>query len=112
MISQGLTSGSESVRASALEALNAYIVVQPPILAQHLQSFLQNLFNLTSDSSLRVRKVVVEAMNLLLKFWPDQIIPYIEPVINFMLYCLSAKDDEEDLALVAAEFLLTYVCDH
>ena len=107
MLIQGLTSTSASIRASALEALNAYIVVQPPILSQHLSTFLQNLFNLTSDSSIRVRKVVVEAMNLLLKFWADQIIPHIEPVIDFMLFCLSAKDEEEDLALVAAEFLFT-----
>ena len=107
MLIQGLTSESTSIRASALEALNAYIVIQPPILSQHLQTFLQNMFNLTSDPSLRVRKIVVEAMNLLLKFWAEQIIPHIEPVIDFMLFCLSAKDEEEDLALVAAEFLLT-----
>lgn len=107
MLIQGLTSESTSIRASALEALNAYIVIQPPILSQHLQMFLQNMFNLTSDPSLRVRKIVVEAMNLLLKFWAEQIIPHIEPVIDFMLFCLSAKDEEEDLALVAAEFLLT-----
>ena len=65
------------------------------------------MFNLTSDPSIRVRKAVVESMNTLLSFWPDQIVPHIEPVIDFMLYCLQSKDSEEELALTAAEFLLT-----
>lgn len=108
LILEGLpNTASPSIRASSLEALSAFIVVQPPILAQHLQPFLSNLFSLTSDSSIRVRKAVVESMNLLLKFWTDQIIPHIEPVIDFMLYCMQTKEEEEELALVAAEFLLT-----
>lgn len=107
LIHNGLTSPSANVRATALSALNPFIVSQPPILLQNMQHFLQNMFSLTSDSSPKVRKGVVESMNTLLSFWPEQIVPHIEPVINYMLYCLDARESDEDTALTAAEFLLT-----
>ena len=109
LIHQGLTSrDSASIRVSSLQALSAFIVVQPPIFTQYLQQFLSNLFSLTSDPSVAVRKAVVEAMNLFLRFWTDAIVPHIEPVIDFMLFCMQSKDEEEELALTAAEFLLTW----
>lgn len=107
LIHTGLTSNSAAIRASSLEAINPFILSQPPLLAQLLNTFLSNVFNLTSDSSQKVRKSVIESLNLLLQFWPDQIIPHIENVIDYMLYCLKAKEEDEDVALLAAEFLLT-----
>lgn len=107
LIASGLSSPSESVRISSLEALNAFIVPQAPILAQYMQPYLSGVFSLTSDSSIGVRRVVIEALNTMLSFWVDQIISHIEPVIDFMLFCLKDKEANEDLALTAAEFLLT-----
>lgn len=107
MIQQGLSSPSEAIRKASLSALNSFIVPHATILEQHMQSFLSAVFGLTSDPSIPVRQGVVESMNTLLTFWPEMIIPHIEPVIDFMLFCLSLKDDQEAVALVAAEFLLT-----
>jgi hypothetical protein len=107
MIQEGLTSHSVELRKSSLSALNSFIVPQAPVLANNMQAYLSGVFNLTSDNSIPVRKGVVEALNTMLTFWPDQVIPHIKPVIDFMLFCLTLKDEQEEVALVAAEFLLT-----
>lgn len=107
LIHTGLTSSSASIRASSLEAINPFIVSQPGLLLTHMNTFLSNAFALTSDPSQKVRKGVLEALNMLLSFWPENVLPHIENVIDYILYCLKGKEEDEDLALLAAEFLLT-----
>lgn len=107
LIHAGLASDSATVRATALSAINPFIVSQPQILLDHMQPFLTNVYGLTNDPDVKVRTGVVEALNTMLNFWSVHVVPQIEPVIDFMLFCLKGRDQEEALALSAAEFLLT-----
>lgn len=107
LIRDGLNSSNDPLRAVSLNALNSFIVPHSPALQVNMQPYLKGVFNASNSSSTQVRQGVVEALNTLLTFWPEQIIPHIEAVLDFMLHCLAQKDDEEEVALVAAEFLLT-----
>lgn len=108
LIYTGLSSPSVSIRVSSVEAIDPFIVAQPACFLRLVPPFLANLFALTSDSSPRVKKAIVASMNNLLSFWPEQILPHISNVVDYMLYCLKGEEGEdESLALLAAEFFLT-----
>jgi len=103
--------GSENpkVRIEALVICNQFI--EPPTppngLSLHQDAFLQEIFKLASDTNTDVRKLVCQAFNALLASWADKLIPNMKSIIDFMLY--STQDQDENVALQAAEFWLTFV---
>jgi len=72
----------------------------------YIDDYLQALFRRASDPSADVRSVVCQSLVLLLTIRPDKIIPELKNVAEYMLY--SARDSDEQVALEATEFWLTF----
>lgn len=104
-----LSSQNDKVRIDALTICNQFI--EPPTppngLALCDDAFLSQVFKLASDSNTEIRKLVCQAFNALLAAWAPKLLPNLKSIIDFMLY--STQDEDEGVALQAAEFWLTFL---
>lgn len=104
-----LSSPNDKVRIDALTICNQFI--EPPTppngLALCDDAFLSQIFKLASDTNTEIRKLVCQAFNALLAAWAPKLLPNLKSIIDFMLY--STQDDDEAVALQAAEFWLTFL---
>lgn len=96
----------QRIRVYALTCLKNYVLVRSQSLMIFIDDYLQALFRRASDPSSDVRSVVCQSLVLLLSIRPDKIIPEIKNVAEYMLY--SARDADEQVALEASEFWLTF----
>ncbi len=90
----------------ALNCLKNYILIKAQALMVNIDAYLQALFRRASDESADVRSVVCQSLVMLLTIRPDKIVPELKSVAEYMLY--SAKDADEQVALEASEFWLTF----
>lgn len=97
---------SAKFRTQAISCLNSFIITQPPSLNTHIDAFFTALFRRASDENSDVRKVVCQALTLLLSTRPDKIVPELANVAEFMIY--SMQDKDEAVALEACEFWLGF----
>eukprot|EP00245_Coleochaete_scutata_P005591 TRINITY_DN19250_c0_g1_i1.p1 TRINITY_DN19250_c0_g1~~TRINITY_DN19250_c0_g1_i1.p1 ORF type:complete len:894 (-),score=159.66 TRINITY_DN19250_c0_g1_i1:1054-3735(-) len=95
-----------SIRKLAVGCVNQFIVQMPPILATHMDSYLQGLFSISQDPSGEVRKLVCSALVQLLATHPHVLEPHIRNVIEYMLH--ATQDKEDEVALEACEFWSAY----
>jgi transportin-1 len=104
-----LSSSNDKVRIDALTICNQFI--EPPTppngLALCDDAFLAQIFKLASDSNTEIRKLICQSFNALLAAWAPKLWPNLKSIIDFMLY--STQDDDEGVALQAAEFWLTFL---
>ena len=104
-----ISSPNDKVKIEALTICNQFI--EPPTppngLALHADAFLAQVFQLAQDKNTEVRKLICQAFNALLASWADKLLPSLKAIIDFMLY--STQDEDEGVALQAAEFWLTFV---
>ena len=99
------------IRAHALTCTIQFISPDNNALTTlHLEPFIVGLFKHASDDSSEVRKIVCQALVQLLATRPDVLIPHLPNVVEFMLYSTQSSDDE-DVALEACEFWLTFAED-
>ncbi|GAA5942297.1 Kap104p [Sporobolomyces koalae] len=99
------------IRAHALTCTIQFISPDNNALTTlHLEPFIVGLFKHASDDSNEVRKIVCQALVQLLATRPDVLIPHLPNVVEFMLYSTQASEDE-DVALEACEFWLTFAED-
>ena len=95
-----LQAEDENWRAYALGIINNFIWLDPPVLAQNMPTFLQALFALTTDSSAKVRKHVIQGINFLLDMRFNDLLPHINGVIEFVLHTsdrvLGLRTNSED----------------
>lgn len=96
----------QRIRVYAITCLKNYLLVKSQSLMIYIDDYLQALFRRASDPSSDVRSVVCQSLVLLLSIRPDKIIPEIKNVAEYMLY--SARDADEQVALEASEFWLTF----
>ncbi|KAG6834375.1 hypothetical protein H0H93_010053, partial [Arthromyces matolae] len=75
----------------------------------HIDSFIACLFKRASDDDPSVRRHVCQALVLLLAARPEKLMPEMSNVAEYMLY--STKDKNENVALEACEFWLTFAED-
>ena len=108
-IIQLLSSPNIKIRFEALTICNQFIETPTPPngLALADDAFLAQVFKLASDTNGEIRKLVCQAFNALLASWAPKLLPNLKAIIDFMLY--STQDPDEDVALQAAEFWLTFV---
>ena len=99
------TSPLPKVRADALAAINLFIPDKPPAVVSHLDALMQHLFQLASDSSDDVRKHVCRAFVHIADIAPQQIVPHMEGLVEYMV-TQQRNVENADLALDAAEFWL------
>ncbi|KAG8773741.1 hypothetical protein FRC12_002341, partial [Ceratobasidium sp. 428] len=97
------------VRTLALTCLSHFVPVASPVLWAHIDAFLAVLFKHAADDAPDVRRQVCQALVLLLAARPDKLLPALGNVADYMLF--STQDSDENVALEACEFWLTFAED-
>ncbi|KAJ6590077.1 armadillo-type protein [Mycena vulgaris] len=100
---------SAKMRSHAIACLSYFIPVGSQSLFVHIDNFIATLFKLASDDDPSVRRHVCQALVLLLAARPEKLMPEMANVAEYMLY--STKDKNENVALEACEFWLTFAED-
>ncbi|KAI8999818.1 Transportin-PC [Gaertneriomyces semiglobifer] len=94
------------VRAAAIQCVNQFILMHAQGLMVNMEAFVQGLYKRANDEEPDVRKNVCQAMVMLLEAYPEALIPQLDNVVNFMLFCTDSND--ENVALEACEFWLSF----
>lgn len=94
------------MRSHAIACLSYFVPINCQSLFVHIDSFIACLFRRTSDDDPSVRRHVCQALVLLFAARPEKLMPEMEHVAEYMLY--STQDKNEDVALEACEFWLTF----
>lgn len=97
------------MRSHAVACLSYFVPVNCQSLFLHIDSFIACLFRRASDDDPSVRRHVCQALVLLLAARPEKLMPEMDHVAEYMLY--STKDKNENVALEACEFWLTFAED-
>ncbi|KAG2015342.1 karyopherin Kap95 [Coprinopsis cinerea AmutBmut pab1-1] len=100
---------SAKMRSHAVACLSYFVPVNCQSLFVHIDAFIACLFKRASDDDPSVRRHVCQALVLLLAARPDKLMPEMANVAEYMLY--STKDKNENVALEACEFWLTFAED-
>ncbi|KAF7295959.1 Importin beta-2 subunit [Mycena kentingensis (nom. inval.)] len=100
---------SAKMRSHAIACLSYFVPVGSQSLFVQLDAFIAALFKLASDDDPSVRRHVCQALVLLLAARPEKLMPEMNNVAEYMLY--STKDKNENVALEACEFWLTFAED-
>ncbi|TIB71126.1 hypothetical protein E3Q24_02480 [Wallemia mellicola] len=103
---QMLNHQSPKIRIHALSCLNSFIPTQSASFIANIDQFIAALFQIASDGVSEVRQFVCSALVRLLASRPDKLVPEMNNVATFMLY--STQDKDDDVALEACEFWLTF----
>lgn len=100
--------GSDSpiIRSTALSTIQVFLSMKPQALVTNFDTFMSNLFRLATDSSTDVRRTVCQAFGQLAEVAPEQLIPHLAGLVDYMIQQQNTNEDPE-LALDAAEFWLT-----
>ena len=99
------TSPLAKIRSQSMATINIFIPDKPQSVMAILDSFLMQLFNLTSDANEMVRKQVCRSIIHVADIAPDRIIPHMSGLVDFIV-AQQRNDKDPDLALDAAEFWL------
>jgi transportin-1 len=100
---------SSKMRSHAVACLSYFVPVNTQALYAHIDEFIACLFKRASDDDPGVRRHVCQALVLLLASRPERLMPEMKNVAEYMLY--STKDKNENVALEACEFWLTFAED-
>lgn len=100
---------SAKMRSHAIACLSYFVPINCQTLFVHIDSFIACLFKRASDDDPTVRRHVCQALVLLLASRPEKLMPEMANVAEYMLY--STKDKNENVALEACEFWLTFAED-
>ena len=100
---------SSKMRAHAIACLSYFVPIGCQALFAHIDTFIACLFKRASDEDPSVRRHVCQALVLLLASRPEKLMPEMTNVAEYMLY--STKDKNENVALEACEFSLTFAED-
>ncbi|KAI0767131.1 ARM repeat-containing protein [Fomes fomentarius] len=100
---------SSKMRAHAIACLSYFVPIGCQALFAHIDTFIGCLFKRASDEDPSVRRHVCQALVLLLASRPEKLMPEMTNVAEYMLY--STKDKNENVALEACEFWLTFAED-
>ena len=99
------TSPLAKIRSQSLATTNIFIPDKPQSVMAILDSFLMQLFSLTSDPSEEVRKQVCRSIIHIADIAPDRIAPHMGGLVDYIVV-QQRNDKDPDLALDAAEFWL------
>ncbi|KAJ3554427.1 hypothetical protein NM688_g3116 [Phlebia brevispora] len=100
---------SSKMRAHAIACLSYFVPISCQALFTNIDAFIACLFKRASDEDPQVRRHVCQALVLLLASRPEKLMPEMVNVAEYMLY--STKDKNENVALEACEFWLTFAED-
>lgn len=100
---------ASKMRSHAVACLSYFVPISCQSLFVHIDAFIACLFKRASDEDPSVRRHVCQALVLLLAARPEKLMPEMNNVAEYMLY--STKDKNENVALEACEFWLTFAED-
>lgn len=95
---------SPKIRSHAIACINQFIIHRTQALMVHIDTFIENLFHLSSDEDHEVRKNVCRGLVMLLDVRMDRLMPHMNSIIEYMLV---RTQDPDDTALEACEFWLS-----
>ncbi|ETN63269.1 importin beta-2 [Anopheles darlingi] len=95
---------SPKIRSNAIACINQFIINRTQALMVHMDTFIENLFHLSSDDDREVRKNVCRGLVMLLEVRIDRLMPHMNNIIEYMLI---RTQDSDETALEACEFWLT-----
>lgn len=99
-------SPNSKVRRDAIKCVNYFVTINSEALNANINVYVQGIYQRTSDTDQEVRKAVCQSIVSILDSFPKQLIPEIENVVEFMLFC--TQDEDESVALEACEFWLVF----
>ncbi|KAF1998354.1 ARM repeat-containing protein [Amniculicola lignicola CBS 123094] len=102
---QFTTSPLPKVRADAIASINIFIPDKPQTVMANMDTLLQQLFGLASDSSEDVRTHVCRAFVQIADVAPSKLVPHMEGLVDYMV-TQQRNPENAVLALDAAEFWL------
>ncbi|KAI8092910.1 armadillo-type protein [Halteromyces radiatus] len=94
------------LRLAAIRCTQQFIASRSEPLMRRMNEFLSALFNRATDDSVEVRRAVCQALVNILEVCPENLLPHMPNLVEYMLYCTMS--DDEDLALEACEFWLVF----
>ena len=100
---------ASKMRSHAIACLSYFVPISCQALFANIDAFIACLFKRASDDDAQVRRHVCQALVLLLASRPEKLMPEMANVAEYMLY--STKDKNENVALEACEFWLTFAED-
>jgi transportin-1 len=95
---------SPKIRSHAIACINQFIISRTQALMLHIDTFIENLFHLSSDEDREVRKNVCRGLVMLLEVRMDRLMPHMNNIIEYMLV---RTQDPDETALEACEFWLS-----
>ncbi|XP_049292266.1 transportin-1 [Anopheles funestus] len=95
---------SPSIRSYAIACINQFIVNRTQALMVHIDTFIENLFHISSDDDREVRKNVCRGLVMLLEVRIDRLMPHMNNIIEYMLV---QTQDSDETSLNACEFWLS-----
>lgn len=95
---------SPKIRSHAIACINQFIINRTQALMLHIDTFIENLFHLSSDEDREVRKNVCRGLVMLLEVRMDRLMPHMNNIIEYMLI---RTQDPDETALEACEFWLS-----
>lgn len=96
---------SPKIRSHAIACINQFIINRSQALMMHIDTFIENLFHLSSDEDHEVRRHVCRGLVMLLEVRMDRLLPHMGHIIEYMLQ--RTTDPDESVALEASEFWLS-----
>lgn len=96
---------SPKIRSHAIACINQFIINRSQAIMLHIDTFIENLFQLSADDDHEVRRNVCRGLVMLLEVRMDRLLPHMGQIIEYML--LRTQDADETVALEASEFWLT-----
>lgn len=96
---------SPKIRSHAIACINQFIINRTQALMMHIDTFIENLFHLSTDVDHDVRKNVCRGLVMLLEVRMDRLVPHMNQIVEYMLQ--RTQDPDETVALEASEFWLT-----
>ena len=99
------TSPLAKIRSQSLATLNIFIPEQSQPMMAILDSFLMQIFNLTSDPNEDVRKQVCRSIIHIADASPERVGPHMGGIVDYMV-AQQRNENDPELALDAAEFWL------
>uniref|UniRef100_T1GZD4 Transportin-1 n=1 Tax=Megaselia scalaris TaxID=36166 RepID=T1GZD4_MEGSC len=96
---------SPKIRSHAIACINQFIINRSQALMMHIDTFIENLFHLSSDEDHEVRRHVCRGLVMLLEVRMDRLLPHMGHIIEYMLQ--RTTDQDESVALEASEFWLS-----
>lgn len=100
-------SSHERIRVHSLACINQLIRVRSAeSFIHHLPSFMEHLYQRAYDTSIEVRRYVCQSFVALIEVKPEDLMPHLGSIIEYMLHC--SQDVDSSVAIEACEFWVAF----